>query len=207
MPFNYAHLVRDMHGPMFQFLERALAVHEESRLWTAQRVWLAWIRPWRYRAKYYDQVLARSQSNPSPADTDILRRLTAATGGNPPEDAYSPEYQSFVRENIDCYCTLLHVWTERVAQVQYPVHLDLGSGAKAQVSQTLFSHHVSSLNICPVSVRLICILLSNGCIFFSACENTFTDLLFVCVFRIHFKNNRACVSPSLPHLHVEGTFE
>ena len=115
---------------MFQFLERALAINEEARLCVAQRVWLAWIRPWRYRAKYYESL--RTQGNSSdPVANAILRRLTAGSGGNPPDDVYTVEYQTFVRENIDCYSTLLHVWMERVAQVQFPVHLD--TGGKAQV--------------------------------------------------------------------------
>jgi hypothetical protein len=133
-PFNYAQLVRDMHGPMFLFLERALAINEEARLWVAQRVWLAWIRPWRYRAKYCDAL--RAHANGSNPDADaILRRLTAASGGNPPDDTYTIEYQTFVRENIDCYTTLLHVWTERVAQVQYPVHLEMGGKAQVQLAR------------------------------------------------------------------------
>lgn len=112
----------------YLFLERALAIKEEQRLWTAQRVWLAWIRPWRYRAKYYDYLNGR-RSQSSANNADILRRVTA---GGPPADAYSPDYAAFVRDNLDCYCTLLHVWTDRVAQVQFPVYIDVCTGAKAQ---------------------------------------------------------------------------
>lgn len=112
----------------YQFLEKALDVKEEQRLWTAQRVWLAWIRPWRYRAKYYDFLIGR-KNKPGYADADILSRITP---NGPPEDAFTPEYGAFVRDNLDCYSTLLHVWTERVAQVQYPVYIDVVTGAKAQ---------------------------------------------------------------------------
>eukprot|EP00040_Diaphanoeca_grandis_P032278 m.195295 g.195295 ORF g.195295 m.195295 type:complete len:784 (-) comp32559_c0_seq1:407-2758(-) len=115
---------------LLHLLDRHISNTNEATFDEVTRLWLVWIRPWRYRVEF--------------TNTKAVKLFT-------------PKYNGFVKDNLECYTTLFILYLERVlsswlrCDVAYDIQ-DLSSRYERmkRIDDVLAVFVSSSNGLCPV---------------------------------------------------------